>query len=562
MVYNFYTIDYNSLKETNIGDVMDITPSNFIEQEILEDIKTKGLKKIVTRFPPEPNGFAHIGHAKAICINFSIGSKFNGYTNLRMDDTNPNKESEEYVKALCEDIKWLGFKWKNLYFASDYYDFLYDCAIDLIKQGKAFICDLTAEEVGNMRGTLTEPGQNSPYRNRTIEENLKMFEDMKAGKYKNAEKTLRAKIDMSHPNINMRDPIIYRILHVKHFRQGDKWCIYPMYDFAHPLSDAHEGITHSLCSVEFEDHRILYNWFVDNCRLLIGIKPREIEFSRLNIDGTVISKRYFNELISKGYVDGFDDPRLPTLSAFRRKGYTPSSIREFCARIGVSKSNSLVQPHMLEACIREELNANALRVVAVVDPIKIRITNYPSNKTEKIMISNNPTIENSKKHALDFSSELYIEREDFMLEATPKFFRLIPGGYVRLMGAYIVKCDNVVMKDSEIDYIECSIIEDAKEQGIKPKGTIHWLSAKHAVRIKTRKFNNLLKDGEVYESGMLDKIVNPNSLIEKDSFIESFALKQKGNMQFVRIGYYIQDTKLSTKTLPVFNETVSLKDSK
>ncbi|MBR6779010.1 MAG: glutamine--tRNA ligase/YqeY domain fusion protein [Clostridia bacterium] len=538
-----------------------ITPSNFIEQAIIEDIKEKKLKKIVTRFPPEPNGYTHIGHAKAICIDFLTAEKFNGYTNLRMDDTNPSKESEHYVKALMEDIKWLGFKWKKLYYASDYYPFIYDCAIDLIKQGKAFVCDMTADEISANRGTLTDPGKESPYRNRSVEENLKLFEDMRAGKFKDGEKTLRAKIDMAHPNINMRDPVIYRIMHISHFRQGNKWCIYPMYDFAHPLSDAYEGVTHSLCSLEFEDHRPLYNWFIDNCTLITGVKPRQIEFARLNIDGTVISKRYFHELIEKGYVDGWDDPRLPTLASFKRKGYTPTSIREFCTRIGVAKSNSLVQPHILEACIREELNRDAMRVVAVIDPLKINITNY--DKVEDVMISNNPTIENSKKHPVKFSKELYIEKEDFMLEPTPKFFRLTPNGYVRLMGAYVIRCDEVVMgENGEIDHLNCSIIPDAKEQGIKPKGTIHWLSRNHSEKIVTRKFFNLLKEGEVYEKGMLDRIVNPNSMVEKVSYIEPFATKQKGNMQFVRMGYYIEDCKLSKPGNRVYLETVSLKDSK
>lgn len=542
---------------------MDITTSNFIEQAIVEDIKEKDLKKIVTRFPPEPNGYTHIGHAKAICIDFLTAEKFKGYTNLRMDDTNPSKESEDYVKALMRDIKWLGFKWKHLYYASDYYEFIYKCAVDLIKQGKAYVCDLTAEQISETRGTLTDPGVESPYRNRTVEENLKLFEEMRAGVYPDGAKTLRAKIDMKHPNINMRDPVIYRILHVKHYRQGDKWCIYPMYDFAHPLEDAYEGITHSLCSLEFEDHRVLYNWVVDNVSLITGVKPRQIEFARLNIEGTVISKRYFIELVEGGYVDGWDDPRLPTLASMRRKGYTPTSIREFCSRIGVAKSNSIVKPHILEACIREELNKSALRVVAVVDPIKVNITNYDENKTETVQISNNPLVENSKKHKLTFSNQLYIEREDFMQNPVGKFFRLTPNGYVRLMGAYVIKCDEVVTKENgEIDYLNCSIIYDAKEQGIKPKGTIHWLSRKHCVPITTRKFNNLLKDGEVFESGMLDKIVNPNSMEEKQSFIEPFAIKQKGNLQFVRMGYYIQDSKLSTKSHPIFLETVSLKDSK
>lgn len=540
-----------------------ITPSNFIEQAIVEDIKEKGLKKIVTRFPPEPNGYTHIGHCKAICIDFLTAEKFKGYTNLRMDDTNPSKESEDYVKALMDDIKWLGFKWKNLYYASDYYDFLYDCAIDLIKQGKAYVCELSADEISQTRGTLTEPGKESPYRNRSIEENLRLFEEMKAGRFADGEKTLRAKIDMASPNINMRDPVIYRIMHVPHFRQGNKWCIYPMYDFAHPLSDAHEGITHSLCSLEFEDHRPLYNWFVDNCRLITGVKPRQIEFARLNIAGTVISKRYFIELVDGGYVDGWDDPRLPTLAGFRRKGYTASAIKEFCTRIGVAKSNSIVQPHILEACIREELNKTAMRVMAVLDPIKVILTNYDSNKTENVEISNNPTIEKSKKHTVKFSNELYIEREDFMENPTPKFFRLTPNGYVRLMGAYVIKCDEVVKNSAgEIECLKCSIVYDAKEQGIKPKGTIHWLSVKHSEKIRTRKFHDLLKEGEVYEHGMLDKIINPNSMEEHVSYIEPFALKQKGNMQFIRNGYYIEDCVLSKQNNRVYLETVGLKDSK
>lgn len=540
-----------------------ITPSNFIEQAIVEDIKEKGLKKIVTRFPPEPNGYTHIGHAKAICIDFLTAQKFGGYTYLRMDDTNPSKEDMKYVKALKDDLKWLGFKYKRLDFQSDYYDFFYDCAVDLIQQGKAYVCDLSAEEITATRGTLTEPGTNCKDRERTVEENLKLFEEMKQGKFPDGAKTLRAKIDMSHPNINMRDPVMYRILRATHYRMGDKWCIYPLYDFAQPLADYYEGVTHSLCSLEFEDRRIIYDWFRDNCRLVTGIKPRQIEFARLNIDGTFISKRYFVELVEGGYVDGWDDPRLPTLQAFRRKGYTPTSIREFCTRIGVSKSNSLVQPHILEACIREELNKKAVRVMAVVDPIKVNLTNYDANKTEQIKIANNPTLPNSKKHVCTFSNELYIEREDFMENPVGKFFRLTPNGYVRLMGAYVIKCDEVVKDENgNILHLNCSIIENAKEQGIKPKGTIHWLSRKTAVKVETRKFNSLLKEGEVYEKGMLDKILNPNSMEVKTSYVEPFVLKQKSNMQFVRMGYYIEDSKLSTKENRVYLETVSLKDSK
>lgn len=541
----------------------EIKPSNFVEQAILEDIKEQGLKKIVTRFPPEPNGYTHIGHAKAICIDFMTAKKFGGYTFLRMDDTNPSKEDMKYVQALKNDLKWLGFKYKRLDFQSDYYDFFYDCAVDLIKQGKAYVCDLTAEEITATRGTLTEPGINCADRDRSVEENLKLFEEMKLGKYPDGSKTLRAKIDMSHPNINMRDPVIYRILRAHHYRTGDKWCIYPLYDFAQPLADYYEGVTHSLCSLEFEDRRIIYDWFKNNVSFVTGIKPRQIEFARLNIEGTIMSKRYMKELVEGNFVDGWDDPRLPTLQGFRRKGYTPTSIKEFCTRIGVAKSNSVVQPHILEACIREELNKNAIRVVSVIDPIKVNITNYPENKTEKIKISNNPTINNSKKHTMTFSNQLYIESEDFMLEPTPKFHRLTPNGYVRLMGAYVIKCDEVVTDENgKISHLNCSIIENAKEQGIKPKGTIHWLDRRTAIKVTTRKFNSLLKEGEVYEKGKLASIVNPNSMEEKTSYVEPFALKQKSNMQFVRMGYYIEDSKLSSKQNKVYLETVSLKDSK
>ena len=541
---------------------MDITPSNFIEQAVINDIEEKGLTKIITRFPPEPNGYLHIGHCKAVCIDFLTAQKFGGITNLRFDDTNPAKEDEEYVRSIQEDIKWLGFNWEAIYYASDYYDFLYDCAIDLIKQGKAYVCDLNADEVNATRGTLTEAGKESPYRNRSVEENLDLFARMRAGEFGDGDHTLRAKIDMAHSNINMRDPIMYRILHTTHYRQGDKWCIYPMYDFAHPLSDAKEGITHSLCSLEFEDHRPLYNWFVENCSLIKPPYPRQIEFARLNIDGTVLSKRYLQELVKGNYVDGWDDPRMPTLSALRRKGYPADAIKEFCSRIGVAKSNSLVQPHILEACVRENLNANATRVMAVLQPLKVVLTNYPADKTEQCLISNNPTIEGAPKHEVTFSNELYIEQEDFMEFPEGKFHRLKPDGVVRLMGAYIIKCDEVVKnEDGSIKQLNCSVIYDAQEQGIKAKGTIHWLSCKHATPCKTRKFYNLLKEGETYQKGMLDKIINPNSLVEYNSYIEPFALEQTSAMQFVRMGYYVKD-KTSTSECPVFNETVVLKDSK
>ncbi len=540
---------------------MNITPSNYIEQEIVEDIKNKNLKKIITRFPPEPNGFLHIGHCKALCIDFTTAEKFGGYTNLRFDDTNPAKEDVLYENAIIEDIKWLGFKYKKIYYASDYYDYLYDCAVDLIKQGKAYVCDLSKEEINKTRGTLTEPGTNSPYRNRTIEENLKLFAEMKEGKFEDGSKTLRAKIDMSSPNINFRDPVIYRIMRVSHYRQGNKWCIYPMYDFAHPLSDAKENITHSLCSLEYEDHRPLYDWFINNVSI-VSSKPRQIEFARLNLEGTIMSKRYLKMLVDLGYVDGWDDPRMPTISALRRKGYTPESIKEFCNRIGVSKSNSIVKPHILEACVRDNLNAIATRVMAVINPLKVNITNY--NKiSEKIQISNNPTIKNSKKHTAIFSNELYIESEDFMEIPASKFHRLTLGGVVRLMGAYIIRCDEIVKdKLGNIDHLNCSIVYDAENLGIKAKGTIHWLSRNHCKQIETRHYSNILKDGEVFDKDNLENVINPNSLLKHNGFIENYALKLPNKqLQFIRLGYYYLD-KYSTKDNLIYNEIVSLKDSK
>lgn len=540
---------------------MNITPSNYIEQEIVEDIKNKNLKKIITRFPPEPNGFLHIGHCKALCIDFTTAEKFGGYTNLRFDDTNPAKEDVLYENAIIEDIKWLGFKYKKIYYASDYYDYLYDCAVDLIKQGKAYVCDLSKEEINKTRGTLTEPGTNSPYRNRTIEENLKLFAEMKEGKFEDGSKTLRAKIDMSSPNINFRDPVIYRIMRVSHYRQGNKWCIYPMYDFAHPLSDAKENITHSLCSLEYEDHRPLYDWFINNVSL-VSSKPRQIEFARLNLEGTIMSKRYLKMLVDLGYVDGWDDPRMPTISALRRKGCTPESIKEFCNRIGVSKSNSIVKPHILEACVRDNLNAIATRVMAVINPLKVNITNY--NKiSEKIQISNNPTIKNSKKHTAIFSNELYIESEDFMEIPASKFHRLTLGGVVRLMGAYIIRCDEIVKDElGNIDHLNCSIVYDAENLGIKAKGTIHWLSRNHCKQIETRHYSNILKDGEVFDKDNLENVINPNSLLKHNGFIENYALKLPNKqLQFIRLGYYYLD-KNSTKDNLIYNEIVSLKDSK
>ena len=529
--------------------------NNFIEDIIVKDLESGKHDKIITRFPPEPNGYLHIGHAKAISINFGIKEKFNGECNLRFDDTNPSKEDVEYVESIKEDIKWLGYSWDRELYASDYFDIMYEKAIVLIKKGLAFVCDLSADEISANRGTLTTAGVESPYRNRSVEENLKLFEEMKNGKYADGEKTLRAKIDMSSPNINMRDPVIYRILRATHHRTGDKWCIYPMYDFAHPLEDAIEGVTHSLCSLEFENHRPLYDWFVNNCDF--EKKPRQIEFARLNINRTVMSKRFLKKLVDEGVVDGWNDPRMSTLSGVRRRGYPPEAIRDFCGRIGVAKADSEVDMAMLEHCVRENLNLNATRAMCVLDPLKLVIDNYPTDKSEQVEIENNPQKEGSGTHSVTFGRELYIEREDFCLNPPPKYFRLKPDGMVRLKGAYIIKYKSVELDGDKVVCVHCDLIEDSKQGGVnagmKVKGTIHWVNAKTCHDVTINKYDSLILDGE----GDFSQRLNPNSLIKingkAEEFLSSAAVGDR--FQFLRIGYFVKENE------NCYGSIVALKDS-
>lgn len=541
--------------------------SNFIRNIIKDDIENGRVKEVITRFPPEPNGYLHIGHAKSICLNFQVADEFGGKTNLRFDDTNPVKEDTEYVESIKEDVKWLGFEWDNLFFASNYFDTMYEKALLLIKKGKAYVCDLTPEEMKEYRGTLTTPGKNSPYRDRTVEENLDLFERMKNGEFKDGEKVLRAKIDMTSPNINMRDPIIYRIAHSTHHNTGDKWCIYPMYDFAHPLEDAIEGVTHSICTLEFEDHRPLYDWIVAECEM--ESVPRQYEFARLNITNTVMSKRKLKALVDNGFVDGWDDPRMPTISGLRRKGYTPESIRNFCKEIGVSKSASIVDEQMLEYFLREDLNPTAKRAMAILNPLKLIITNYPEGQTEELEIENNPNDESAGTRKVVFSRELYIEREDFMENPPKKYFRLFPGNEVRLKGAYFVKCTDVI-KDSEgnVTEIHCTYDPETKSgsgfTGRKVKGTLHWVDAQTAIPAEFRLFEPLILDNVEENIGkdFLEQ-VNPNSLTILKGFIEPSVKGSKGNekYQLFRHGYFNVDPKLSTEDNLVFNRIASLKSS-
>ncbi|MBU5488187.1 glutamine--tRNA ligase/YqeY domain fusion protein [Clostridium sp. MSJ-8] len=541
--------------------------SNFIRNIIKDDVENGRVKEVITRFPPEPNGYLHIGHAKSICLNFQVADEFGGKTNLRFDDTNPVKEDTEYVESIKEDVKWLGFEWDNLFFASNYFDTMYEKALLLIKKGKAYVCDLTPEEMKEYRGTLTTPGKNSPYRDRTVEENLDLFERMKNGEFKDGEKVLRAKIDMTSPNINMRDPIIYRIAHSTHHNTGDKWCIYPMYDFAHPLEDAIEGVTHSICTLEFEDHRPLYDWIVAECEM--ESVPRQYEFARLNITNTVMSKRKLKALVDNGFVDGWDDPRMPTISGLRRKGYTPESIRNFCKEIGVSKSASIVDEQMLEYFLREDLNPTAKRAMAILNPLKLIITNYPEGQTEELEIENNPNDESAGTRKVVFSRELYIEREDFMENPPKKYFRLFPGNEVRLKGAYFVKCTDVI-KDSEgnVTEIHCTYDPETKSgsgfTGRKVKGTLHWVNAQTAIPAEFRLFEPLILDNVEENIGkdFLEQ-VNPNSLTILKGFIEPSVKGSKGNekYQLFRHGYFNVDPKLSTEDNLVFNRIASLKSS-
>ncbi len=541
--------------------------SNFIRNIIIDDLESGRTSEVITRFPPEPNGYLHIGHAKSICLNFSLADEFNGKTNLRFDDTNPIKEDTEYVKSIKEDVKWLGFDWDNLFFASNYFDTMYEKAILLIKKGKAYVCDLTADEIKEYRGSLTEPGKDSPYRNRTVEENLNLFERMRNGEFKDGEKVLRAKIDMSSPNINMRDPIIYRIAHSTHHNTGDKWCIYPMYDFAHPLEDAIEGVTHSICTLEFEDHRPLYDWIVKECEM--ENVPRQYEFARLNITNTVMSKRKLKLLVDNKIVDGWDDPRMPTIAGLRRRGYTPKSIRNFCSEIGVAKSASTVDEQMLEYFIREDLNISSERAMAVINPLKLVITNYPEGQSELLPVEKNPNDKEAGTKNVTFSRELYIEREDFMENPPKKYFRLFPGNEVRLRGAYFVKCTDVI-KDEEGNVLEIHCTYDPETKsgsgftGRKVKGTIHWVDANNAVPAEFRLYEPLILDDVEENKGkdFLDQI-NPNSLTVCNGYVEADLKEAKGNTkyQLVRNGYFNVDPKDSTKDHLVLNRIVSLKSS-
>ncbi|MGI6764438.1 MAG: glutamine--tRNA ligase/YqeY domain fusion protein [Anaerovoracaceae bacterium] len=537
--------------------------SNFIHNIIDRDLenKTYGDRPIYTRFPPEPNGYLHIGHAKAICLNFTTAQKYGGKCNLRFDDTNPLKEDTEYVESIKEDVRWLGFQWDKLLFASDYFDRMIECAFTLIKKGKAYVCDLSAEEIREYRGTLTKPGKESPYRNRSVEKNFRLFQEMIDGKYKDGEKVLRAKIDMASSNINMRDPVIYRIAHATHHNTGDKYCVYPMYDYAHPLEDAFEEITHSLCTLEFEDHRPLYDWVLRE--LDWEMPPQQIEFARLNLTNTVMSKRYLKELVEKGHVEGWDDPRMPTIAGLRRRGYTPEAIRDFCERIGVSKANSTVDISLLEHCIREDLKTKVETRMVVLDPLKVVITNYPEDLPEEMEIENSKENEAFGNRKVPFSRELYVERDDFMEVPVKKFFRLYPGNEVRLKGAYFIKC-NEVIKDSAGNVIELRCTYDPETrsgsgfEGRKVKGTIHWVDAKTAVPLTVRVYDYLMIEDENGEN-----VLNPNSLKIMNAMAEpSLADAKAGDrFQFLRKGYYIADPVLYTEENRVFNQIVDLKSS-
>ncbi len=545
----------------------DTNSSNFIRNIIIEDLDSGKHDTIITRFPPEPNGYLHIGHAKSILLNFGLGAEFKGRTNLRFDDTNPIKEDTEYVESIKEDVKWLGCQWDELHFASNYFDEMYSRAILLIKKGLAYVCDLTSEEMKEFRGSLTQPGKESPYRNRSVEENLDLFERMRKGEFKDGEKVLRAKIDMSSPNMNMRDPILYRIAHTTHHNTGDKWCIYPMYDFAHPLEDAIEGITHSICTLEFEDHRPLYDWVVRECEM--ESIPRQIEFARLNMTNTVMSKRKLKQLVDEKVVDGWDDPRMPTISGLRRRGYTPESIRNFCSAIGVAKNNSVVDSQMLDYFLREDLQTKAPTAMAVMNPLKVIITNYPEGKTEMLPVSNNPKNEELGKREIPFSREIYVERDDFMEVPIKKYFRLFPGNEVRLMGAYFIKCNDVI-KDAEGNVVELHCTYDPETKsgsgftGRKVKGTIHWVDAKHAVPAEFRLYEPLVLDTE---GGNVDKNfleqINPDSMKVLNGFVEPIAIngaKPLDKFQMVRNGFFSVDTHTKDGKL-IFNRIVPLKSS-
>ena len=547
-------------------------PTNFIRHIVEEDIANrKNDGKVVTRFPPEPNGYLHIGHAKSICLNFGIAQDFNGVCNLRFDDTNPHKENVEYIDAIQEDVRWLGYDWDDrLFYASDYFEKLYELAIELIKAEKAYVCDLNAEQIREYRGTLTEPGRESPFRNRSVDENLDLLARMRAGEFEDGSRVLRAKIDMASPNMNLRDPALYRIRHgVIHHQTGEAWCIYPMYDFTHPVSDALEGVTHSICTLEFEDHRPLYDWVLDN--VSVPCHPQQIEFSRLNLEYTVMSKRKLTQLVEEGHVEGWDDPRMPTIAGIRRRGYTPASIRDFCSRIGISKSENTVEMGVLENCIREDLNVASPRRMAVLHPLKIVITDYPEAQVEMLETANHPQDESMGNRTVPFSREIYIDESDFREEANKKFKRLVSGGEVRLRNAYVIRCDEVI-KDAHGEIIELHCTYDpatlgANPEGRKVKGVVHWVSAQHAIKAEVRLYDRLFshpapdsgKDGADYKAHL-----NPQSLqVLTGCVVESnLETAQAGEQfQFEREGYFCVDPVRSSADGLVFNRTVTLRDS-
>jgi len=542
--------------------------SDFIRDAVKEDLREGRFDRVHTRFPPEPNAYLHIGHAKAIWIDYGIALDFNGKFNLRFDDTNPVKEEQEFVDAIIEDVKWVGANWDDrLFFASDYFDQMYDWAVDLIKKGKAFVCDLTADQMGEYRGTITEPGRESPWRNRTVDENLDLFARMREGEFPDGARTLRAKIDMASGNLNLRDPVMYRILHTHHHRQGDKWCIYPMYDWAHGLEDSIEGVTHSLCSLEYENHRPLYNWFLEE----LGIyHPRQLEFARLNLPYTVMSKRRFIELVNGGYVDGYDDPRLPTLAGFRRRGYTPEAIRDFCYKTGITKYTSVIDPAVLTDCVRDDLNKTAQRVMAVMNPLKVVLTNYPEGEVDELDVVNNPEDPSMGTRKVPFGRELYIEQDDFREVPPPKYFRLSPGKEVRLRNAYFIKCEEVI-KDAAGEVVELRCTYDPATRGgdapdgRKVKATLHWVSASHAVECEARLYNDLFvkEDPDDVEEGQtyIDNL-NPDSLVKTTCHVEPSVIGAAPGTryQFERQGYFCVD-KDSVEGKLVFNRTVGMRDS-
>lgn len=542
------------------------TSSNFIKNIVIEDLQSGNYKEIITRFPPEPNGYLHIGHAKSIILNFELADEFKGRTNLRFDDTNPTKEDTEYVESIKEDVKWLGFDWEELHFASNYFEEMYNRAVLLIKNDKAYVDDLTAEQMREYRGTLTQPGKESPYRNRTVEENLDLFERMRKGEFKDGEKILRAKIDMASPNITMRDPAIYRIAHATHHNTGDKWCIYPMYDFAHPLEDAIEGITHSICTLEFEDHRPLYDWVIRECEM--ESQPKQIEFARLNLTNTVMSKRKLKQLVDENFVDGWDDPRMPTIAGLRRKGVTPEAMRNFCRAIGVAKASSTVDAQMLEHFIREDLETKVQKVMGVLRPIKVVITNYPEGQVEMLEVPYNQDTPELGSRQVPFSREIYIDAEDFMENPPKKYFRLFPGNEVRLKEAYFVKCNEVIKDENgNVAELHCTYDPETKSgsgfTGRKVKGTIHWVDAKQGVPTEIRLYEPLILDEESDEDKTFLDQVNPNSLEILQGFVEPSLKNAKAydKFQFIRQGYFSVDPKYTSDDKLVFNRIVSLKSS-